>query len=110
MMNGLSDNLYDYYNTDKSTTKEIWEALQKKHDTEEAGSKKYAVSRYLKYQMTDNKSVEVRSHELQKIVHEVVSKGMTLDEQFQVAVIIDKLSPSWKEFKNSLRHKPKSFP
>ncbi|XP_060972678.1 uncharacterized protein LOC133038526 [Cannabis sativa] len=108
ILNGLSDDLYDYYNSDKSA-KEIWEALQKKYDTEEAGTKKYAVSRYLKFQMTDDKSVEAQSHELQKIAHEILSEGMTIDEQFQVAVMIDKLPPSWKDFKNTLRHKTKEF-
>ena len=108
ILNGLSDDLYDYYNSDKSAC-EIWEALQKKYDTEEAGTKKYAVSRYLKYQMLDDKPVEAQSHELQKIAHEIISEGMTLDEQFQVAVLIDKLPPSWKDFKNVLRHKTKEF-
>ena len=108
ILNGLSDDLYDYYNSDKSA-KEIWNALQKKYDTEEAGTKKYAVSRYLKFQMTDDKSVETQSHELQKIAHEIVSEGMLLDEQFQIAVIIDKLPPAWKDFKNVLRHKTKEF-
>ena len=108
ILNGLSDDLYDYYNSDKSA-KEIWEALQKKYDTEEAGAKKYAVSRYLKYQMTDDRSVEMQSHELQKIAHEIISEGMSLDEQFQIAVIIDKLPPGWKDFKNVLRHKTKEF-
>ncbi|XP_021759470.1 uncharacterized protein LOC110724355 [Chenopodium quinoa] len=108
ILNGLSDNLYDYYNLE-NTAKDLWDALQKKYDTEEAGAKKYAVSRYLKFQMTDDKSVEVQSHELQKIAHEIISEGMALDEQFQIAVIIDKLPPSWKDFKNSLRHKTKEF-
>lgn len=63
ILNGLTDNLYDYYSTMK-IAKEVWDALQKKYDTKEAGSKKYAVSRYLKFQMTDDKSVEVQSHEL----------------------------------------------
>ena len=97
ILNGLNDNLYDYYSKYISA-KATWEALEKKYDTEEAGSKKFAVSRYLKYQMTDDKSVEFQSHELQQIAHEIISEGMELNDQFQVAVIIDKLPPSWKDF------------
>ncbi|KAE9620733.1 putative RNA-directed DNA polymerase [Lupinus albus] len=108
ILGGLSDDLYDYYIPYKSA-KLVWQALKKKYDTEEAGTKKYAVSRYLKYQMTDDKSVESQSHEIQKIAHEIITEGMPLDEQFQVAVIIDKLPPSWKDFKNVLRHKTKEF-
>lgn len=81
----------------------------KESDTEEAESKKYAVCRYLKFQMTDDRSVEVQSHELQKIAHEIISEGTTLDEKFQIAVMIDKLPHSWKDFKNILRHKTKEF-
>ncbi|XP_060961376.1 uncharacterized protein LOC133031750 [Cannabis sativa] len=108
ILNGLSDNFYDYYNSDK-IAKEIWDALQKKYDTKEAGTKKYVVSRYLKFQITDDKSVEGQSHELQKIAHEIISEGMSLDEQFQIAVIIDKLPPGWKNFKSILTHKTKEF-
>ena len=71
--------------------------------------KKYAVSRYLKYQMTDGKYVEMQSHTRQKIAHEIIFEGMSLDEQFQVVVLIDKLPPRWKDFKNTLRHKTKEF-
>ncbi|XP_071687092.1 uncharacterized protein [Rutidosis leptorrhynchoides] len=109
ILNGLSNDLYDYYNSDDFDAKKLWEALQKKYDTEEAGAKKYAVSRYLKFSMTDDKSVETQSHELQKIAHEIISEGMSLDKNFQIAVIIDKLPPSWKDFKNTLRHKTKEF-
>jgi hypothetical protein len=100
--------LYDYYRS-YNIAKDVWEALSKKYDTEEAGVKKYAVSRYLKYQMVDERSVEAQSHEIQKIAHEIISEGMPIDEQFQIAVIIDKLPPAWKDFKNILRHKTKEF-
>lgn len=104
----MADDLYDYYGVCKSA-KDVWDALNKKYDTEEAGAKKYVVSRYLKYQMTDDRSVEAQSHELQKISHEIFTEDMPLNEKFQVVVITDKLPPSWKDFKNLLRHKTKEF-
>jgi hypothetical protein len=45
----------------------VWEALKKKYDTKEVGAKKYGVSCYLKYQMVNEKPVETKSHEIQKI-------------------------------------------
>lgn len=54
--------------------------MQNKYDTEKAGAKKYTVSSYLKYQMFNDRSAETRSHELQKIIDEIVSEGMTIDE------------------------------
>jgi hypothetical protein len=57
ILNGLNDELYDYYSRHENA-KQVWDALEKKYDTEKAGAKKYAVSRYLKFQMNDEKSVE----------------------------------------------------
>ena len=108
ILNGLSDELYDYY-SNLTTAKDVWDALQKKYDTEEAGSKKYAVSRYLRYQMVDDQPIISQVHELQKIVHEVLNEGMKMCEQFQVSAVIDKLPPAWKDYKNTLRHKSKEF-
>ncbi|KAA0035179.1 uncharacterized protein E6C27_scaffold57G002810 [Cucumis melo var. makuwa] len=92
-----------------SAAKEVWDVLQKKYETKEAGSKTYAVSRYVRYQMIDDRFMEAQSHEIQKIAHEIINEGMRLDDQFQVAVIIDKLPPLWKDFKNTLRHKTQEF-
>lgn len=85
--------MYDYYSSYK-TAKELWDTLYKKYDTEEVGAKKFDVSRYLKFQMVNDKSVEVQSQKMQKIAHEIVSKGLSLEEQFQVVVLIDKLPPN----------------
>ena len=68
ILNGLADDLYDY--SPYKSAKLVWLALEEKYDTEEAGTKKYVVSRYLKYQMTDDKSVESQSHEIHKIAQE----------------------------------------
>ncbi|GJV99468.1 pol polyprotein [Tanacetum coccineum] len=39
------------------------------------------------------------------LLHDIHAKGITLSETFQVAAIIEKLPPSWVEFKNYLKHK-----
>ena len=43
--------------------------------------------------------------EIQVILHEIHSVGMIVSEAFQVAAIIEKLPPVWKDFKNYIKHK-----
>ncbi|XP_077228430.1 uncharacterized protein LOC143861396 [Tasmannia lanceolata] len=108
ILNCLSNELYDFYSNCKDSIT-LWEALQKKYDTEEAGSKKYAVRKYFRCYMVDEKTVIFQTHELQNLVHDILAEGMTISEQFQVAAVIDKLPPSWKEFRNFLLHKTKEL-
>ncbi|RVW11957.1 Retrovirus-related Pol polyprotein from transposon TNT 1-94 [Vitis vinifera] len=56
VMNGLADSLYNVY-SDKKTAKELWESLDRKYKTEDAGAKKFVVGRFLDYKMVDSKTV-----------------------------------------------------
>ena len=59
--------------------------------------------------MLDSKTVISQVQDLQVILHDIHAEGMSLSESFQVAVIIEKFPPLWKEFKNYLKHKRKEM-
>ncbi|CAM8943806.1 unnamed protein product [Rhodiola kirilowii] len=48
VLNSLNNVLYKMYCT-KTSAKELWESLDRKYQTENAGSKKYIVGRFLKF-------------------------------------------------------------
>ena len=108
VLNGLVDSLYNVYCVTK-TTKELWDSLDKKYKTEDAGAKKFVVARFLDYKMSDNKTVINQVQELQVLLHDILTEGMELSETFQVAAIIEKLPPAWVDFKNYLKHKRKEM-
>ncbi|GJY66131.1 pol polyprotein [Tanacetum coccineum] len=109
VLNGLVDSLYNVY-CRITTVKEFWESLESKYKTEDAGTKKFVVARFLDYKMDDSKIVITQVSKicgcLPKHIH---AEGMNLSETFQVAAIIKKLPPSWVEFKNYLKHKRKEM-
>ncbi|KAA0042920.1 pol polyprotein [Cucumis melo var. makuwa] len=80
-LNGLDNTLYNVYSSVDST-KNLWTSLEKKYQIEVAGVKKFIVGKFLDYKMVDSKTV---------------------------ASIIEKLPPSWKDFKNYLKHKRKEI-
>ena len=63
MLNSLSDSLYNVYSMKKSA-KELWESLDKKYKTEDVGTKKFVVGRFLNYKMADSKTVVSQVQEI----------------------------------------------
>ncbi|KAK4280218.1 hypothetical protein QN277_011866 [Acacia crassicarpa] len=108
ILNGLNNTLYTIYSA-LDTTKALWKSLDKKYKTKDASLKKFIVGRFLDFKMLDSKSVVSQVEELQLVVHEIHAEGMSLNEYFQVAAFIEKLPPSWKDFKNYLKHKHKEM-
>ncbi|XP_076891628.1 uncharacterized protein LOC143543112 [Bidens hawaiensis] len=108
VLNGMVDALYNVYCKAK-TAKELWESLDSKYKTEDAGIKKFMVAKFLDFKMIDSKTVISQVQDLQVVLHDIHAEGMSLSETFQVACIIKKLPPSWVDFKNYLKHKRKDI-
>ncbi|KZV37141.1 hypothetical protein F511_15061 [Dorcoceras hygrometricum] len=108
ILNSLDDVLYGVYCSVK-TAKELWNSLEKKYKTEDAGVTKFIVGKFLDYKMVDAKTVMSQVQEIQIIIHDLIAEGMEINEPFQVAAIIEKLSQMWRDFKNYLKHERKEL-
>ncbi|WMV56340.1 hypothetical protein MTR67_049725 [Solanum verrucosum] len=108
ILSALEDDLYNVYSA-MTTSKELWDALEKKYKTEDACLKNFVVAKFLDYKISDSKTVGSQVQELQFIFHDLIAEDMVVNESFQVVAMIEKLPPLWNDFKNYLKHKRKEM-
>nr|KAJ0204847.1 hypothetical protein LSAT_V11C500242580 [Lactuca sativa] len=99
----MSDSLFDIYQNFESA-KELWDSLESKYMDEDASSKKFLVSNFMGYKMINSRPVMEQYHEMLRILGQFAQHNLKMDEAIIVVVIIDKLPPSWKDFKHNLKH------
>nr|KAJ0194771.1 hypothetical protein LSAT_V11C700357350 [Lactuca sativa] len=101
--NSLSDRLYDIYVPVKDL-RELWSTLELKYKSHEEGTNKYLVSKYLEFQMADDKPIME-----QVMVNKLNVLSISIPELFQVGAIIAKLPPSRKDFSKRMIHKYEDY-
>ena len=108
-MSGLADLLYNFYCITYQTSKQLWEALDKKYKLKDASTKKFLVGNFLDFKMVNTKLVVNQMKKLQVIISDLHNEGMIINEPFQVVAVSEKLLHFWKDFKNYLKHKRKEL-
>ncbi|XP_074337414.1 uncharacterized protein LOC141674602 [Apium graveolens] len=103
ILNGMSDSLFDIYQNVESA-KELWDSLESKYMAEDASSKKFLVSNFINYKMVDTRPIMEQYNELLRILGQFVQHDMKMDESISVSSVINKLPPSWKDFKHTLKY------
>ncbi|XP_071905875.1 uncharacterized protein [Coffea arabica] len=101
ILNTMSDNMFDVYHS-ITTAKELWES---KYMQEDATSNNFLVSSFNNYKMVDSKSVMEQFSEIEGLLNHFTQHNLQINEAIIVCSIIDKLPPSWKDFKRDLKHK-----
>ncbi|KAK3040889.1 hypothetical protein RJ639_027884 [Escallonia herrerae] len=77
ILNGLDNALYNVYSP-MVNAKALWESLERKYKTEDAGSKKFVVGKFLDFKMVDSKTVISQVQEFQLILHDIHVEGMEM--------------------------------
>ncbi|KAL0375772.1 UNVERIFIED_CONTAM: hypothetical protein Scaly_0694800 [Sesamum calycinum] len=55
ILSALSNTLFDVYCSDSYTAKSLWDELDRKYNTEEQGLEKYSISKFMRYQMVEDR-------------------------------------------------------
>ncbi|XP_056695382.1 uncharacterized protein [Spinacia oleracea] len=104
MSNALLD-IYMGYNH----ARDIWDGLAKKYGTDDAGTKRYCVSKWLDFQVEDDKPIIDQINDYENICIAKAVEGLGICDITLAIVLIEKLPPSWKDFRNQLMHKKKDL-
>ncbi|GJR39587.1 zinc finger, CCHC-type containing protein [Tanacetum coccineum] len=99
----MFDPMFDIYQN-VEFVKELWDSLESKYMPEDASSKKFLVSKFNNYKMVDSRPVMKQFNELLRIIGQYTQHDLKMDDSIYVSSVIDKLPPSWKDFKHSLKH------
>ena len=67
----------------KGSAKELWESLDRKYKSEDAGAKKFLVGQFMNFKMVDSKTVISQVQDLQLIIHGIHAEGMVISESFR---------------------------
>ncbi|XP_043693256.1 uncharacterized protein LOC122643732 [Telopea speciosissima] len=108
ILNALAIDLYNVYNSYEYAYM-IWNALCNKYTLDDEGSKKYVVANFLNFEMTDDESVSSQIDKFQILVGRLSKKNVILPDVFVTSSLLEKLPPSWTDFKNNMKHKRKEW-
>ena len=79
--------------------------MNKKYIVKDARTQKYAIGNFRKFQMTEDRDVSSQIHDY----HMLVTKDIKLLKPFVAGYLIETLPDSWKDYKNSMKHKRKQM-
>ncbi|KAL3832856.1 hypothetical protein ACJIZ3_007592 [Penstemon smallii] len=104
ILKSLCDSLFQSYSQKTYSAKELWEELKLVY-SEDFGTNRSQINKYINFQMVDGVSILEQVQELHRIANTIMASGFSwIDENFHVSAIISKLPPSWKEFRVRLMH------
>jgi hypothetical protein len=89
--------------------KELWHALDEKFGVSDVGSELYIMKKLFDYKMVENRPVVEQAHEIHALAKELGQFPCVLPDKFVAGGIIAKLSPSWRNFATTLKHKRQEF-
>ncbi|MCO5599083.1 hypothetical protein L7F22_053183 [Adiantum nelumboides] len=83
---------------DKTTTKELWDALCVEWDGKSASNKVFLMKKLMRMNMKEGSSVSLHLNEFNNVFSQFNSKGLNFDDEVKAIFLLCSLPSSWDTF------------
>ena len=104
MLSALSNDLFDVYCSYKEA-KEILNSLILKYTAENVVRQRFVIGKYYRWEMIEDKDIKIQINEYHKLLEYIKAENIVLPDEFVSELLIEKLSQSWTDYKQQLKHK-----
>ncbi|MCO5570053.1 hypothetical protein L7F22_023767 [Adiantum nelumboides] len=87
---------------DKTTAKELWDALCAAWDGKSASNKVFLMKRLIRMNMKEGSSVSSHLNELNNVFSQLTSKGLNFDDEMKAIFLLCSLPSSWDTFNTAI--------
>ncbi|XP_047172489.1 uncharacterized protein LOC124840471 [Vigna umbellata] len=108
LLNALSNYLFDVYCSYKEA-KDIWDSLILKYIAEDVVRQRFVIGNYYHWEMIEDKDIKTQINEYHKLLEDIKAENILLPDEFVSELLIEKLSPSWTDYKQHLKHMHKQM-
>ncbi|XP_021631823.1 uncharacterized protein LOC110629217 [Manihot esculenta] len=100
--------IFDVYCSYKEA-KQIWESIIAKYTAEDIGKRKFIIGKFYKWEMVNDKDIKAQINEYHKLIEDLKSENIPLQEELVAGLLIEKLPTSWSDYRQQLKHKHKQL-
>ncbi|KOM38514.1 hypothetical protein LR48_Vigan03g189600 [Vigna angularis] len=108
LLSALSNDLFDVYCSYKEA-KDIWDSLILKYTTEDVVRQRFVIGNYYRWEMIEDKDIKTQINEYHKLLEDIKAENILLPDEFVSELLIEKLPPSWTDYKQQLKHRHKQM-
>jgi len=108
LLSVLSNDLFDVYASYKNA-KDIWDSLILKYTVEDIVRQRFMIANYYRWEMIEGKDIKIQINEYHKLIEDIKTESITLPDELKSELLIEKLSQSWTNYKQQLKHRQKQM-
>ncbi|XP_014523828.1 uncharacterized protein LOC106780099 [Vigna radiata var. radiata] len=108
LFSALSNDLFDVYCSYKEA-KDTWDSLILKYTAEDVVRQRFVIGNYYRWEMIEDKDIKTQINEYHKLLEDIKAENVLLPDEFVSQLLIEKLPPSWTDYKQQLKHRHKQM-